>query len=188
MAALLRHLVLRGCALRPAATPAWPTTKCLLRRSQAALFSQVAEPAQGSTSQPSRGHAPSRDVGRGASTRLHCRARAAPRRWPASRAARAGIWFVYLLVYGALPLWISGNIYSLLARAVAPMPAFWLIIALVPAACVLPTFLLRSVARRAATCRWARLQIVQEIACVRVHACMQGRYEENFDRLRATVQ
>ena len=63
----------------------------------------------------------------------------------------AGIWFAYLLVYGALPLWISGNIYALLADAIAPKPAFWLLLALVPAACVLPSFLLRSIGRRACT-------------------------------------
>ncbi|KAK9845741.1 hypothetical protein WJX81_001079 [Elliptochloris bilobata] len=59
-----------------------------------------------------------------------------------------GIWFAYLLVYGALPLWISGNIYSLLIGAIAPKPAYWLILALVPVACVLPGFLLRSIGRR----------------------------------------
>ena len=68
----------------------------------------------------------------------------------------AGMWFAYLLVYGALPLWISGNIYALLADAVAPKPAFWLLLALVPVACVLPGFLLRSVGRRA---RWSKLRV-----------------------------
>lgn len=63
----------------------------------------------------------------------------------------AGVWFAYLLVYGALPLWISGNIYALLADAIAPKPAFWLLLALVPVACVLPSFLLRSIVRRACT-------------------------------------
>ena len=61
------------------------------------------------------------------------------------------MWFAYLLVYGALPLWISGNIYALLADAIAPKPAFWLVLALVPAACVLPGFLLRSIGRCAST-------------------------------------
>ena len=64
---------------------------------------------------------------------------------------RPGIWFVYLLVYGALPLWISNHIYSLLAGAVAPKPAFWLILALAPVACVLPGFLLRSFGRHVFT-------------------------------------
>lgn len=94
------------------------------------------------------------------------------------RAARAGIWFVYLLVYGALPLWISGNVYGLLARALAPMPAFWLVTALVPAACVLPTFLLRSVARRAA--RPAAGLRDRAAASVRATACMQGRCDAGF--------
>jgi len=85
---------------------------------------------------------------------------------------------VYLLVYGALPLWISGNVYGLLARALAPMPAFWLVTALKPAACVLPTFLLRSVARRAA--RPAAGLRDRAAASVRATACMQGRCDAGF--------
>lgn len=68
---------------------------------------------------------------------------------PAHARNPAVVWFAYLLVYGALPLWISGNIYALLTDAVAPKPAFWLLLALVPAACVLPSFLLRSIGMRA---------------------------------------
>ena len=86
----------------------------------------------------------------------------------------AGVWFAYLLVYGALPLWISGNIYALLADAIAPKPAFWLLLALVPAACVLPSFLLRSIVRRASALVACTQEKAWQVANAVIHCGEMG--------------
>ena len=59
------------------------------------------------------------------------------------------IWILYLLCYGEFPLSLSQAIYHLFIEVLAPAPVFWLIVLVMPFACVLPGFFIRQV------CRWA---------------------------------
>ena len=61
-----------------------------------------------------------------------------------------GIWLIYLWIYGSFPISWSLDIYHILRAVLAPLPSFWLIIALVPVTCVLPSFMLQQLARSAA--------------------------------------
>ncbi|XP_057549813.1 probable phospholipid-transporting ATPase 4 [Amaranthus tricolor] len=51
-----------------------------------------------------------------------------------------GMWYVFLLIYGAMPSTVSGNAHSLLVEALAPAPIYWATTLLVTIACVLPYF------------------------------------------------
>ena len=55
----------------------------------------------------------------------------------------AAIWFLYLMIYGALPLKWSSHIYHLFDDVLATAPYFWLLLLLVPVTCVLPGFFVR---------------------------------------------
>ena len=57
--------------------------------------------------------------------------------------ARAGVWFLYMMLYGEFPLALSQDIYHLFVEVLAPAPVFWLILLLTPFACVLPGFFIR---------------------------------------------
>ena len=59
----------------------------------------------------------------------------------------AGVWFLYLICYGALPLMWSSSIYHLFTEVLAPCPSFWLLIIITPVACVLPSFLFQEIYR-----------------------------------------
>ncbi len=59
----------------------------------------------------------------------------------------AGIWLIYLWIYGSFPISWSLDIYHILRAVLAPLPSFWLIIFLVPVTCVLPSFMLQQLAR-----------------------------------------
>ena len=63
----------------------------------------------------------------------------------------AVIWILYLLCYGEFPLSLSQAIFHLFIEVLAPAPVFWLIVLVMPFACVLPGFFIRHV------CRWALL-------------------------------
>lgn len=54
-----------------------------------------------------------------------------------------GIWFLYLLGYGAIPAAWSTRMYMLFLRISAPSLFFWLIISVVPCLCVVPGILAR---------------------------------------------
>ncbi|BDA43574.1 Phospholipid-transporting ATPase 3 [Coccomyxa sp. Obi] len=58
------------------------------------------------------------------------------------------VWILYLLLYGVFPLSLSQAVYHLFVEVLAPAPVFWLIVLLIPFACVLPGFLFRQVYRR----------------------------------------
>lgn len=55
----------------------------------------------------------------------------------------AGFWFLYLIVYGELPLEWSSYIYHMFIDNLAPLPAFWLLLLVTPVACLLPGFFIR---------------------------------------------
>lgn len=59
----------------------------------------------------------------------------------------AVVWFLYLICYGSLPLYWSSSIYHLFREVLATAPSFWLLIVVVPIACVLPSFLCQEVSR-----------------------------------------
>lgn len=59
----------------------------------------------------------------------------------------AGIWILYLLLYGVFPLSLSQAIYHLFVEVLARAPVFWLILLLTPFACVLPGFFFRQAYR-----------------------------------------
>ena len=92
-------------------------------------------------------------------TLLHCGRAAHCRRRP--RRPPPALWFLFLAVFGALPISLSGDLHGLFAGAVAPCPLFWLVAAGVPALCVLPTWGARAAARYLAP---AYYEVVQEIA------------------------
>ncbi|XP_074302179.1 putative phospholipid-transporting ATPase 4 isoform X1 [Silene latifolia] len=50
------------------------------------------------------------------------------------------MWYIFLLIYGAMPSTISGNAHKLLVEALAPSPIFWATTLLVTVACNLPYF------------------------------------------------
>lgn len=54
------------------------------------------------------------------------------------------IWFVFLLVYGALPPLDATTAYKEFIEVLAPSPSYWLLQAIVVVACLLPEFLYRS--------------------------------------------
>jgi len=49
-----------------------------------------------------------------------------------------GAWYVFLALYGMLPVKLSGNIFHMLVEILAPAPIFWLTSLLVIAATTLP--------------------------------------------------
>ncbi|CAO2840230.1 unnamed protein product [Amaranthus hypochondriacus] len=51
-----------------------------------------------------------------------------------------GMWYIFLLIYGAMPSTVSGNAHMLLVEALAPAPIYWTTTLLVTVACVLPYF------------------------------------------------
>lgn len=51
-----------------------------------------------------------------------------------------GMWYIFLLIYGAMPSTISGNAHGILLEALAPAPIYWATTVLVTFACVLPYF------------------------------------------------
>lgn len=51
-----------------------------------------------------------------------------------------GMWYIFLLIYGAMPSTVSGNAHNLLVEALAPAPIYWSTTLLVTVACVLPYF------------------------------------------------
>ena len=53
------------------------------------------------------------------------------------------IWIVYLLCYGEFPLKLSPALYHFFIEGLAPAPVFWLIVLVMPFACVLPGFFIR---------------------------------------------
>ncbi|KAG2453313.1 hypothetical protein HYH02_001537 [Chlamydomonas schloesseri] len=55
------------------------------------------------------------------------------------------VWWLYLLAYGAFPLYFSTDLYNLFVGIVAPSPQYWLYCLLVPCACQLPDFFARMV-------------------------------------------
>ena len=57
------------------------------------------------------------------------------------------VWFLYLIVYGSLPLEWSSSIYHLFTDVLATAPFFWLLIVVTPIACVMPGFLIRQISR-----------------------------------------
>ncbi|KAK9787844.1 hypothetical protein WJX73_000953 [Symbiochloris irregularis] len=57
------------------------------------------------------------------------------------------VWFLFLIVYGSLPLYWSTDIYHMFREVLAPAPSFWLLIVVVPIACVLPSFLCLEISR-----------------------------------------
>lgn len=59
----------------------------------------------------------------------------------------AGVWILYLLLYGVFPLSLSQAVYHLFVEVLAPAPVFWLIVLLTPFACVLPGFFFRQAYR-----------------------------------------
>ena len=59
---------------------------------------------------------------------------------------RAAFWFLYLVLYGELPLRWSSYIYHLFTNSLAPSAFFWLLLLVTPVACVLPGFFLRQAA------------------------------------------
>lgn len=61
--------------------------------------------------------------------------------------AGAGVWFLYLLLYGLFPLSLSQAIYHLFVEVLAPAPVYWLIVLVTPFACVLPGFFIRQACR-----------------------------------------
>ncbi|XP_074268214.1 putative phospholipid-transporting ATPase 4 isoform X2 [Silene latifolia] len=50
------------------------------------------------------------------------------------------MWYIFLLIYGAMPSTISGNAHKLLVEALAPAPIFWAATLLVTVACTMPYF------------------------------------------------
>lgn len=55
------------------------------------------------------------------------------------------MWWLYLLAYGAFPLYFSSDLYNLFVGIVAPGPQYWLYCLLIPCACQLPDFFARMV-------------------------------------------
>lgn len=71
----------------------------------------------------------------------------------------AGVWFLYLLLYGLFPLSLSQAVYHLFVEVLAPAPVFWLIVLVTPFACVLPGFFIRQ------ACRCGLSEIVPSLSC-----------------------
>ncbi|KAI4381859.1 hypothetical protein MLD38_007887 [Melastoma candidum] len=58
-----------------------------------------------------------------------------------------GFWYVFLIVYGMLPPRLTGNVYQILAKVLAPAPSYWAITLLVTVTCILFYFVHISVQR-----------------------------------------
>lgn len=71
------------------------------------------------------------------------------------------LWFMFLLVYGALPVTLASDLHKLFSGVVGNAPFFWLTVLIVPGACVLPTFAARTLQR---FLRPVYYQLVQEVA------------------------
>ncbi len=61
--------------------------------------------------------------------------------------ARAVVWWLFLLAFGAFPITLSGDLYYLFVGVVAPNAQYWLWVLLVPLACQLPDFGWRQIRR-----------------------------------------
>jgi phospholipid-translocating ATPase len=61
--------------------------------------------------------------------------------------ASIAIWYVFLLVYGALPALDATTAYKEFIEVLAPSPSYWLLQVIVVVACLLPEFLYRSLHR-----------------------------------------
>eukprot|EP00195_Chlamydomonas_chlamydogama_P002386 CAMPEP_0202922204 /NCGR_PEP_ID=MMETSP1392-20130828/77797_1 /ASSEMBLY_ACC=CAM_ASM_000868 /TAXON_ID=225041 /ORGANISM="Chlamydomonas chlamydogama, Strain SAG 11-48b" /LENGTH=1321 /DNA_ID=CAMNT_0049615821 /DNA_START=167 /DNA_END=4132 /DNA_ORIENTATION=- len=57
------------------------------------------------------------------------------------------IWWVFLICFNYFPLWLSADLYYLFIGVVGASPQYWLMVLLVPVACLLPDFFFRSVRR-----------------------------------------
>ena len=51
-----------------------------------------------------------------------------------------GMWYIFLLIYGAIPSTVSGNAHKLLGKALAPATIYWTTTVLVTIVRVLPYF------------------------------------------------
>lgn len=60
---------------------------------------------------------------------------------------RAGIWFVYLLAWGAFPIEYAAELYFMFIGINGPNPQFWFYLLLLPMVCILPSFFLRALKR-----------------------------------------
>jgi phospholipid-transporting ATPase len=66
----------------------------------------------------------------------------------------AGIWWIYLLAYGAFPITLSSDLLHLFDGIVARNPQYWLYLLLLPPACLLPDFFVRQMRRCEARTRF----------------------------------
>ncbi|GBF89503.1 phospholipid-transporting ATPase [Raphidocelis subcapitata] len=71
------------------------------------------------------------------------------------------LWFLFLLIYGAMPLDLSTDLYHLFAGSVGNSPLYWLLTLVSPIVCVTPVFAVRQAQRYF---RPKYYQVVQEIA------------------------
>jgi hypothetical protein len=79
----------------------------------------------------------------------------------ASMWGSVGLWFVFLLAFGAFPVRWSADLYDLMAGVAGNSLSFWLLVLVVPLICVLPSFFWRAAVRHV---RPALYQRVQEVA------------------------
>jgi hypothetical protein len=59
----------------------------------------------------------------------------------------SGIWFLYLLAWGAFPIRFAAELYYMFVGVVAPSGQYWFYCLMVPAACILPTLFYRNIRR-----------------------------------------
>ncbi|EFJ18058.1 hypothetical protein SELMODRAFT_113552 [Selaginella moellendorffii] len=71
-----------------------------------------------------------------------------------------GLWYIFLLLYGAVDPRLSTTAYMVLRDGLGPAPVYWLTTALIPLACVLPYFLFTAFQR---TFKPMDHHIIQEI-------------------------